>query len=124
VVIVAQPSQGPQSALEHPATGRKGGGGASEFGLVKNSYTHLANSHCATRSESSSRSPAIRSANPSGSVVRRSQLSMCCSRRRPTGFNRHHACGEISHVDLRCTHCGDPMRAVDVELLPGPGAAE
>jgi DNA-binding HxlR family transcriptional regulator len=36
---------------------------------------------------------------------------------------RHRACGEISHVDLRCAHCGEPMHAGDVELLPGPGAA-
>jgi hypothetical protein len=36
---------------------------------------------------------------------------------------RHHACGRISHVDLRCAHCGAPMHADDVELLPGPGAA-
>jgi DNA-binding HxlR family transcriptional regulator len=36
---------------------------------------------------------------------------------------RHHACGEVSHVDLRCAHCGEPMHAADVELLPGPGAA-
>jgi DNA-binding HxlR family transcriptional regulator len=31
--------------------------------------------------------------------------------------------GEIGRVELRCTHCGEPMHAGDVELLPGPGAA-
>ncbi|ASF10952.1 putative HxlR family transcriptional regulator [Nocardia brasiliensis NBRC 14402] len=36
---------------------------------------------------------------------------------------RHHACGEISDVELRCDHCGEPMRATDIDLLPGPGAA-
>jgi DNA-binding HxlR family transcriptional regulator len=36
---------------------------------------------------------------------------------------RHHACGEISAAGLRCTHCGEPMHARDVDLLPGPGAA-
>ena len=36
---------------------------------------------------------------------------------------RHHACGEISHVDLTCAHCGKPMHARDVDVLPGPGAA-
>jgi hypothetical protein len=36
---------------------------------------------------------------------------------------RHHACGEISSVDLRCANCGEPMHADDVDLLPGPGAA-
>jgi DNA-binding HxlR family transcriptional regulator len=41
----------------------------------------------------------------------------------PPVLYRHHACGEISHVDLRCAHCGEPMHADDIELLPGPGAA-
>jgi DNA-binding HxlR family transcriptional regulator len=42
----------------------------------------------------------------------------------PPVLYRHHACGEVSHVDLRCAHCGEPMHAVDVDLLPGPGAAK
>jgi DNA-binding HxlR family transcriptional regulator len=41
----------------------------------------------------------------------------------PPVLYRHHACGEISRVELRCAHCGESMRAGDVELLPGPGAA-
>jgi DNA-binding HxlR family transcriptional regulator len=41
----------------------------------------------------------------------------------PPVLYRHHACGEVSTVDLRCAHCGDPMHAGDVDLLPGPGAA-
>ncbi|MFQ6397236.1 winged helix-turn-helix transcriptional regulator [Nocardia sp. KC 131] len=41
----------------------------------------------------------------------------------PPVLYRHHACGEISDVDLRCDHCGKPMHATDVDLLPGPGAA-
>lgn len=41
----------------------------------------------------------------------------------PPVLYRHHTCGENSHVDLRCTHCGDAMHALDVDLLPGPGAA-
>lgn len=40
----------------------------------------------------------------------------------PPVLYRHRACGEIGHVELRCTHCGDTMRANDVEVLPGPGA--
>lgn len=36
---------------------------------------------------------------------------------------RHRACDEISGVDLRCTHCGEPMHANDVEALDGPGSA-
>ncbi|MEV6875200.1 helix-turn-helix domain-containing protein [Amycolatopsis sp. NPDC051128] len=41
----------------------------------------------------------------------------------PPVLYRHHACGEISSVDLRCAHCGEPMHAGDVDLLAGPGAA-
>ena len=41
----------------------------------------------------------------------------------PPVLYRHHACGEISHVDLTCANCGKPMHADDVEVLPGPGAA-
>jgi DNA-binding HxlR family transcriptional regulator len=41
----------------------------------------------------------------------------------PPVLYRHRACGEVSQVDLRCAHCGEPMRAGDVDLLPGPGAA-
>ena len=41
----------------------------------------------------------------------------------PPVLYRHHACGEISKVDLRCAHCGESMHAGDVELLQGPGAA-
>src|SRR5262245_34741156 len=37
---------------------------------------------------------------------------------------RHHDCGEISRVDLRCAHRGEPMHAYDVDVLSGPGAAE
>ena len=41
----------------------------------------------------------------------------------PPVLYRHHACGKISSVDLRCARCGEPMHAGDVDLLPGPGAA-
>lgn len=41
----------------------------------------------------------------------------------PPVLYRHHACGEIGGVDLRCTHCGKSMHANDVDVLPGPGAA-
>ena len=34
----------------------------------------------------------------------------------PPVLYRHRACGEISHVDLRCANCGEPMHAGDVEL--------
>lgn len=41
----------------------------------------------------------------------------------PPVLYRHHACGEVSGVELRCARCGEPMHATDVDLLPGPGAA-
>jgi hypothetical protein len=41
----------------------------------------------------------------------------------PPVLYRHHACGQISSVELRCAHCGEPMHAGDIDLLPGPGAA-
>jgi hypothetical protein len=39
----------------------------------------------------------------------------------PPVLYRHHACGRIGHVDPRCSQCGEPMHADDVDLLPGPG---
>ena len=41
----------------------------------------------------------------------------------PPVLYRHHACGEVSSVDLRCAHCGERMHAGDVDVLPGPGSA-
>jgi DNA-binding HxlR family transcriptional regulator len=41
----------------------------------------------------------------------------------PPVLYRHHACGEISHVEPRCSVCDAPMHATDVDVLPGPGAA-
>lgn len=40
----------------------------------------------------------------------------------PPVLYRHHACGEISHVDLHCAVCDKPMHASDIDVLPGPGA--
>ena len=40
----------------------------------------------------------------------------------PPVLYRHHACREISHVELCCSTCGEPMTAATVEVLPGPGA--
>lgn len=39
----------------------------------------------------------------------------------PPVLYRHRDCGEVSHVDPRCAHCGGPMHASDVDVLPGPG---
>ena len=40
----------------------------------------------------------------------------------PPVLYRHHACGQISHVELHCSECGRPMRPTDTDVLPGPGA--
>ena len=40
----------------------------------------------------------------------------------PPVLYRHHACGQISHVELTCSVCGEQMRATDVDVLPGPGS--
>ena len=40
----------------------------------------------------------------------------------PPVLYRHHACGKIGQVELRCSECEQPMHATDVDLLPGPGA--
>ena len=41
----------------------------------------------------------------------------------PPALYRHHACGQISHVKLACSECGRPIRATDIDVLPGPGSA-
>jgi DNA-binding HxlR family transcriptional regulator len=41
----------------------------------------------------------------------------------PPVLYRHHECGEISHVELRCSVCREPMPATAVDVLAGPGAA-
>jgi DNA-binding HxlR family transcriptional regulator len=41
----------------------------------------------------------------------------------PPVLYRHHACGQISHVELHCSVCGKPMPATSVDVLPGPGSA-
>ncbi len=41
----------------------------------------------------------------------------------PPILYRHHACGEIAHVEPRCSACGEPMHSTDVDIVPGPGLA-
>src|SRR5215218_7973952 len=41
----------------------------------------------------------------------------------PPVLFRHHACQQVTHVELRCSGCGEPMRAGDVDPEAGPGAA-
>jgi DNA-binding HxlR family transcriptional regulator len=40
----------------------------------------------------------------------------------PPVLLRHQACGAITHAEIRCAHCGEPLRAEDVDIEPGPGA--
>ncbi|MEU8607988.1 helix-turn-helix domain-containing protein [Actinoplanes sp. NPDC048791] len=39
----------------------------------------------------------------------------------PPVLYRHHACGELAHVELHCSACEQPMSADTIDLLPGPG---
>ena len=41
----------------------------------------------------------------------------------PPALHRHRTCGELTHAELRCGHCGEPMNAATIDVLPGPGAA-
>ncbi|TWP52192.1 helix-turn-helix transcriptional regulator [Lentzea tibetensis] len=41
----------------------------------------------------------------------------------PPVYYRHHACGEISHVELHCSVCDKPMNGTNIDVLPGPGSA-
>jgi DNA-binding HxlR family transcriptional regulator len=41
----------------------------------------------------------------------------------PPVLYRHQICGEITTAELRCTHCGAPMHADSIDVLPGPGTA-
>jgi DNA-binding HxlR family transcriptional regulator len=41
----------------------------------------------------------------------------------PPVLYRHHTCGEIAHVELHCSHCGQPMGPDTIDVLAGPGAA-
>lgn len=40
----------------------------------------------------------------------------------PPVLFRHHACGQTSEAELSCSLCHQPMRAGDVDVLPGPGS--
>ena len=41
----------------------------------------------------------------------------------PPALHRHRTCGQLTRVDPRCAHCGEPLHAADVEVEAGPGAA-
>lgn len=40
----------------------------------------------------------------------------------PPTLYRHHACGQVTHVEPHCAACGEVMHAGDVEVESGPGA--
>jgi DNA-binding HxlR family transcriptional regulator len=40
----------------------------------------------------------------------------------PPVLYRHQACGEVSHVELHCSTCDQPMSVDTIDVLPGPGA--
>lgn len=41
----------------------------------------------------------------------------------PPALFRHRNCGQLTHAELRCAQCGEPLHAHDVDVQPGPGAA-
>lgn len=41
----------------------------------------------------------------------------------PPVLIRHRACGHHVHAELRCSHCGAPLRAAEVDVEDGPGSA-
>jgi DNA-binding HxlR family transcriptional regulator len=40
----------------------------------------------------------------------------------PPALFRHRICGELTHAEIRCAHCGEPLHSQDIEVTPGPGA--
>jgi DNA-binding HxlR family transcriptional regulator len=41
----------------------------------------------------------------------------------PPALLRHRSCGEFTHPELRCAHCGEPLHAGAIDVHEGPGAA-
>jgi DNA-binding HxlR family transcriptional regulator len=41
----------------------------------------------------------------------------------PPVLRRHRRCGQLTHVELRCSACGEALHAADVDVEPGPGLA-
>lgn len=39
----------------------------------------------------------------------------------PPALIRHHGCGELTHAEIRCARCGEPLRAQNVDIEAGPG---
>jgi DNA-binding HxlR family transcriptional regulator len=41
----------------------------------------------------------------------------------PPVLLRHRTCGQLTHAELRCAQCGEPLHAHDVAVEQGPGLA-
>lgn len=41
----------------------------------------------------------------------------------PPVLLRHRGCGAVTHAEMRCASCGEPLSADEVDVEPGPGAA-
>jgi DNA-binding HxlR family transcriptional regulator len=41
----------------------------------------------------------------------------------PPVLLRHRACGELTQAEIRCARCGEPLRADEVAVEPGPGGS-
>lgn len=39
----------------------------------------------------------------------------------PPVLLRHQACGALTHAEIRCARCGEPLHADQVDVEPGPG---
>ena len=40
----------------------------------------------------------------------------------PPVLLRHRTCGELTHAEIHCAHCGEALHAGDISFEPGPGA--
>jgi DNA-binding HxlR family transcriptional regulator len=41
----------------------------------------------------------------------------------PPVLLRHRGCGELTHAEIRCATCGEPLHADEVTVEPGPGGS-
>ena len=40
----------------------------------------------------------------------------------PPVLLRHRTCGKLTHAEIRCAQCNEPLRSADVDVEPGPGS--
>ena len=41
----------------------------------------------------------------------------------PPALLRHRTCGKLTHAEIRCAQCGEPLHSADVDVEAGPGPA-